>query len=156
MLSQDQQYIEMSKRREILAGLLGASIAVVVWLTVLGRDPIHSNSLQFQPFHSFLSLGNEIRDYGLRGNLFGNILLFLPMGFLYTGSFMREWKRTLLFGFCISLLIEIAQLTFQRGYFEVDDLICNTIGTGIGYLTYRLMMWITTKLNRNKIAGENK
>ena len=146
----------MSRRREILAGLLGVSIAIVVWLTVLSRDTIHSNSLQFHPFHSFLSIGNEMREYGLMGNLFGNILLFLPIGFLYAGSFMREWKRTLLFGFCISLLIEVAQLTLHKGYFEVDDLICNTIGTGVGYLAYRMMTWITTKLNRNQIEGEGR
>ncbi len=139
----------MSRRREILAGLLGVSIAIVVWLTVLSRDTIHSNSLQFHPFHSFLSIGNEMREYGLMGNLFGNILLFLPIGFLYAGSFMREWKRTILFGFCISFLIEIAQLTLHRGYFEIDDLICNTIGTGIGYLTYRLMARILGKVKKH-------
>ena len=37
-------------------------------------------------------------------------------------------------GFCLSLTIEITQLLTQRGHFQVDDILMNTIGAGVGAL----------------------
>lgn len=36
--------------------------------------------------------------------------------------------------FCLSLTIEITQLLTQRGHFQVDDILMNTIGAGVGAL----------------------
>ena len=37
-------------------------------------------------------------------------------------------KWVIAFWSCFSLLIESLQQVLRRGYFEVDDLICNTLG----------------------------
>ena len=80
------------------------------------------------------------RDVGAE-NL-GNILLFLPFGFLYP-LFRRgsTWKRTLLMGVLTSLLIENIQPFLDRS-FDLNDLILNTFGvaisTGLFYTLRRL------------------
>lgn len=68
-----------------------------------------------------------------------NILLFLPVGFLLPLLFdeYRDWKHVL--GFCcfLTVFIEIAQVfTFRTT--DIDDLITNLLGAGIGYLLVRL------------------
>lgn len=64
-----------------------------------------------------------------------NILLFVPLGVmlpLLWNSF-RNTKKAILFGFAMSLAIELLQiLTFRAT--DVNDLITNTLGAYIGYL----------------------
>ena len=45
-------------------------------------------------------------------------------------------KATILWGLGLSLYIEVIQYVFGTGVSEVEDLILNTAGTGIGYLVY--------------------
>lgn len=58
----------------------------------------------------------------------GNILMFLPFGFLYP-FFARQaaWGRTVLAGITVSLSIELLQPVFGRS-FDVNDVILNTVG----------------------------
>lgn len=65
----------------------------------------------------------------------GNVLLFIPLGIILPLCFerMNVWWRTVLFGFGISLGIELVQLFFRLGLFEFDDIFNNTFGTLLGY-----------------------
>lgn len=68
-----------------------------------------------------------------------NILMFLPVGFLLPLLWddYQDWKQVL--GFCcfLTVFIEIAQVfTFRTT--DIDDLITNLLGAGIGYLLIRL------------------
>ncbi len=66
--------------------------------------------------------------------VFLNILLYIPMGYLlpFVWKEMRHiWVITLA-GFLCSCATELAQLYFRIGYFQVDDIVCNTVGTMIG------------------------
>ena len=73
-----------------------------------------------------------------------NVLLFVPCGYL-TPQWMRlrreneGWKKTILIGFLISLLIESSQLFFHRGAFELDDLVKNTIGAAVGWIIWMIL-----------------
>jgi glycopeptide antibiotics resistance protein len=51
-------------------------------------------------------------------------------------SVRKAWKVALL-SFEISVLIEVSQLIFQVGCFDVDDMILNTLGGLLGYLLFR-------------------
>ena len=74
-------------------------------------------------------------------NLAGNVLLFVPMGALLPivipklGSFFR----TMLAVCCAVALAEILQVLCLAGSCDIDDLILNLIGTGIGYPFSRLL-----------------
>ena len=65
-------------------------------------------------------------------NLAGNVIGFMPFG-------MRGWKVGIL-SFEISALVEISQLIFCVGSFDVDDMILNTLGGLLGYFLFFTMI----------------
>lgn len=69
-----------------------------------------------------------------------NILMFVPIGFLLPLLWKRygDWKHLLGFGGLFTLFIEIAQVFTFRAT-DIDDLISNLLGAGIGFLLVRLM-----------------
>ena len=152
MLKRDLRSIGMSKRKELSAALLGIAVAVILWVTVLGRDSYIENSLVFEPFHAFYSFVKDIQDGRLRisGNFIGNIILFIPVGVLFplTGD-EHKCVKTGFVALCFSIIIEIIQLVSHRGYFEVDDLILNTLGAVMGYGIYRVAEQLIAKKNLN-------
>ncbi len=130
------------KKQEIAAVLLGISVAVILWMAIFSRETMVEDSFLYRPFHSLSSFWSSIRNYGLKGNFLGNILAFVPVGLLYPIAFSSETERkrsvTILFGLCLSLLIELAQLLFSKGYFDLDDIVLNTLGTVSGYMIYKV------------------
>ena len=70
-----------------------------------------------------------------------NIAVFVPFG-LFLGEFLASTKRldswrqmigwVVLAAFCLSLSIEFLQLVLKVGFFEVMDLVMNTVGGGVG------------------------
>ncbi len=56
-----------------------------------------------------------------------NLLLFLPLGLLVPFS----WKKLTLFIGAI-LIIEVCQYTFSLGFFDLGDILLNTIGFVLG------------------------
>jgi len=85
-------------------------------------------------------------------NLFGNLLMFLPMG-CYLPFFIRKidsLKKYLWRMFPIFFSIEIAQFLTKRGSFDIDDLILNLLGAILGYLFWRsrFVQGILAKLNQ--------
>ncbi|WP_407901446.1 VanZ family protein [Halalkalibacterium halodurans] len=70
-------------------------------------------------------------------NIGANTLIFVPLGFL-----LYIWKKNIFFAaqFCLytSLLIEVVQFITRRGYFDIDDIILNTVGGLLGIFICRL------------------
>ena len=79
-------------------------------------------------------------------NLGGNIILFVPLGFLLPRVFgrLQSWKSTLLCTVVIILCVEILQVITLLGYCDIDDLILNTLGAALGYGLHQLQ--------KNKVA----
>ena len=71
-------------------------------------------------------------------NLFGNILLFIPLGYYLPRLWksLRKWWTTWLMTLLIMTAVELAQLLTLRGTCDVDDLILNLLGAAIGYLVF--------------------
>ena len=63
---------------------------------------------------------------------FGNILWFVPLGFLMKRITNMTSARIILLGFLFSLCIETMQFIFGMGVFEIDDLLLNTVGVLLG------------------------
>lgn len=102
-----------------------------------------------------LSSGRSwLRWYGY-SNLFGNIILFIPLGFLLPFVFprMRSAVKTLLAVAAAITLVEIIQLFTLRGYADIDDLILNLLGAAIGYLFYSICQKKMQKHNDKKTAA---
>ena len=138
----------MSKSKDISAALLGIAVAVILWVTILGRESYIENSLVFEPFHAFYAFVKDIQDGRIRitGNFIGNIILFVPVGVLSPVTGIGDkCLKTGLMGLCFSMMIEATQLVTHCGFFEIDDLILNTIGTVIGYGVYIATRKLFTK-----------
>ncbi|MCH3963321.1 MAG: VanZ family protein [Clostridium sp.] len=86
-----------------------------------------------------------------------NILLFIPLGFMLPCIWKKYevlWK-TALSGVTFSFIIELSQL-FNRRITDIDDLLMNTLGALIGWVTFRLLKKYLSKLqDRISIQSTN-
>lgn len=97
--------------------LVALYVYFILTKTVIGR-PV-------QPEPIFKGLFWETQN-GMWSDIWLNILLFIPLGLLIGG-----WKGVLI-GFLLSCGIELVQYFGRIGYCELDDVLHNTIGAGIG------------------------
>jgi glycopeptide antibiotics resistance protein len=75
-------------------------------------------------------------------NLAGNVLVFVPFGFLFP-FVAREGERFFVMfvnAFVFILGIEVFQLFSAFGAFDVDDILLNCLGAAMGYGIYRIFM----------------
>lgn len=68
-------------------------------------------------------------------NLFGNIFLFIPYGFLIPLYFksLRAFKKFIISTLIVVLLIETIQFFAMLGIFDIDDILLRTAGACIGF-----------------------
>ena len=75
-----------------------------------------------------------------------NVAMFIPLGYLL--PYVFDWyrrsirRRTVITGFLASLLIENVQLITKHGFYDIDDLITNTIGAWIGQGLYVVFAYV--------------
>jgi glycopeptide antibiotics resistance protein len=85
----------------------------------------------------------------------GNVVLFVPLGFLLpllAPRLDRFW-RTVGTGFVVSSAIELAQVAFpgvRRA--DVNDVLMNTLGAAAGYLLYRLAVRARERRRAGRVA----
>lgn len=117
-----------------------------------------SQHLSLTPFRTIRLFENVLAgDYSAslrRGavvNLLGNIVMFLPLGFLppLLWKPFQKWWKMLLWGGLIIVGVELVQLFALVGNCDIDDLLLNVAGIGIGYGLYRLLTVITKESREN-------
>lgn len=71
-----------------------------------------------------------------------NTAVFVPLGVLLPliGRRSQKWYVSLLAALGLSLLIESAQFLLGAGTFDVDDLICNTLGAVLGWAAVTMVL----------------
>lgn len=74
-------------------------------------------------------------------NLAGNIVMFIPFGFLLPCIWkrMHSFFKSILCAAAVILIVELLQLLSLLGSFDVDDLLLNLIGVSLGWLFWRLI-----------------
>lgn len=115
----------------------------LIFAEVYGRsgtmDDYHYNLVLFKEIRRFIEYRHELGAFAVFANLFGNILIFVPFGFLLPmGSKRRSFLGTTKCSFILSLCVEIFQFFTKVGSFDVDDLLLNTLGGVLGYLLFML------------------
>lgn len=118
------------------------SLAMLIdQLTFSGETPfyINHNFIPFKTIFFYLFLAEINLNIRLE-NLAGNVIGFIPFGFLLPLLFkdLLSFKKIILLTFCLSLGFEMIQLAFSLGSFDVDDLILNTLGGVLGYIPIKL------------------
>ena len=92
-------------------------------------------------FIPFINMSYQIRmitQWWALKNLLGNIIPFVPFGFLLPITYKKfnSAIKVLSTGLVSILLIEIFQFFTKLGFFDVDDIILNMIGIVCGYLMF--------------------
>lgn len=119
---------------------LAIYVFIVLCNTVIFRSEGNTSRVVLLPFWSYMEAVKESRSFYLIENLL-NIVLFVPVGlFLKMGFLHFRPILIVLCGFLLSITIETSQMLLHRGWFEVDDMIHNTIGTLLGFLTSKKLM----------------
>ena len=129
-------------------------VAFIVYLVVLayvlffaerfGRqgetEEYRYNLTLFQEIERYIRIGKNGGWQQFLINIVGNVLAFVPFGFLAPQIFWRckSAVLTVMLGFEASLLVEVLQLVTKVGSFDVDDLLLNTLGCVLGFVFYVL------------------
>jgi glycopeptide antibiotics resistance protein len=122
-----------------VAVLALVTLLPISWSLGLSRWPSDYRP-QLVPFKGIL-VELENSPVETLAELFGNVLLFIPLGFLLPllVPAMRRWWRVLAVGTGVSLLIELYQLAWPGvRKASINDLLMNALGAVLGFAALRL------------------
>lgn len=95
------------------------------------------NSFNLIPFKSIIDIFNNGNIYSIIINIFGNLLIFMPLEYFIIELFkINKFILNFSISFLIILIIEIIQYIFKVGVFDIDDLILCTLGMMLFYIIY--------------------
>lgn len=127
-------------RKVTLCVLAVGYLTVVMYITV-HRYTGGSSGVNVHLFRAWREAWNQATVTAVLNPVL-NALMFLPLGVLFPLGSRRfhKWVWMLLAAFACSLFLETAQYLKGCGVFDVDDLLCNTLGAMLGYcLTMAVM-----------------
>lgn len=138
--------------------LFAVYVGLMLWL-LFARSPGWQAGYEYRellklktnlkPFFTIQNYWNVIRNYPDSSEynkcvieLFGNILMFIPAGWLLPRLFlpMRKFFVFLLTCLLSIFFIEALQLLTLLGRFDIDDVILNISGMLIGYIIFALSL----------------
>ena len=127
-------------KKPICSTLFTSYLIMLFIITIFEREPGSRTGISLKFFEA---LG------GPRANAYviENVLLFIPFGIFIP----LKWKQLRnpfvcsFLGFCLSCIIEMIQLITERGHFQIDDIVTNTLGTLIGGIVFRMYSIIMLK-----------
>ena len=102
-------------------------------------------NLNLAPFHTirlFLKvLNNQTYSSTAFINLGGNVILFIPLGFLLPRVYpkLQKFWRAMLATALIITAVELTQLFTLLGSCDIDDLILNVLGAATGYIIHKII-----------------
>ena len=134
--------LHTKKATKSFAWLLFAEYLFIIYgITVIFRDvnPNYSNYLT--PFWNYKEIIYG-EDLSLLYEVIMNVVLFIPIGVLWGSQSKnklkkQQWIVAFALGLGLSIGIEVLQLVFKKGSFEIDDIIHNTLGCLIGFAAWR-------------------
>ena len=101
---------------------------------IFGQENYRYNLVPLKEIERFWKYRKELGIHSFY-NLVGNVAIFMPAGFFL--PMIRETNKGLFFTLGVtlqmSLSLELLQLIFRVGSFDVDDLLLNTLGGLFGY-----------------------
>ena len=140
---------KLSYRQSICLLLLIICSLVILLYTVLWRRSLdyYRYDLEINGFYKELFINH---DYSNLNEIIVNIVIFIPIGMVGMLIYKRfKIVKSVTYGFMLSLLIEVSQFILKRGYFEIDDLIKNSLGTFFGCLIACIYLFYKSKKHRS-------
>ena len=155
---------DLTKRQKLGWVLFLLYLALLSYLMFFSEDFGRTNTDRGYAYNlvPFKEISRFVTYYDILGmealiiNLVGNVAAFMPFGFFMpvVSRRSRGPVRIILLGFGFSLMLETIQLVFRVGSFDVDDLILNTLGAGLGFFCYRRVQRFRVKLKRRRQQHE--
>lgn len=132
-------------KRNLINVLFLGSILFIIRLTMFPESSLgigeEKGSINLVPFYTMrdLLLHRPFGEFII--NTIGNIILFIPFGFFLSIKFKKidGLPKSFLVGMMFSISIEIVQLFVPNRWTDIDDVILNTLGTGIGYIVFKVI-----------------
>lgn len=105
---------------------------VVSQISFWSREPESRNSMNLILFGTW-GASAQSKAYVIE-----NVLMFIPFGILGPGLIdkFRQGGWCVVAGLSCSVIIETAQRFTGRGYFQIDDIVMNSLGTFFGWLCW--------------------
>ena len=100
-----------------------------------GREQHEANIVRLLPLVStILFVQNTTSWESIIINLFGNIIMFIPFGFLgWLNAKYFSFKKLIVDFLSALILVEALQYLTRLGVFDIDDLALNSLGVWIGF-----------------------
>lgn len=129
-------------------------LSVVFQLTLFCRENGSRIGIELKPFTNLTGGDNDFH-WLMCAYAILNVALFVPFGFFvsaYSGiqkmNIVKQLIIVVLLSFICSMIIEIMQLVTGRGYYQVEDLICNTGGGLAGALIFMSLKAISDMIRK--------
>ena len=141
-------YIMTSDKRkfclyEEIYQILFLAYLVLLFQLVTSQD-LPGGGTNLMPFKEILRY--EVGSKAFYKQVFGNILLFIPLGYFATSYCKIKGLGTItLVSLLSSLTIEVTQHYIGRT-FDIDDIILNVVGGIVGFLLYTALNAIRTHM----------
>ena len=121
--------------------ILSEYLFIVYGITVFFRMANRAYSRFLTPFWSYKEIVSGEAP-SLINEIIMNVVLFIPIGLLWGAQSnakpsQQQWLFAFVLGIGLSIVIEVLQLVFKKGSFEIDDIIHNTAGCMLGYAAWR-------------------
>ena len=127
------------------AMVLAIYVSIILQLTLVCRADNSRIGIELDIFHGLMGPNSDFR-WLMIAYVVLNCLLFVPFGFVISlFSFINEREKgiqfiaVLLISLTCSLIIECVQLMTGRGYYELQDLVFNTLGGVIGWGVFQII-----------------
>lgn len=147
---------EKSKHRIIIIGWILFYIYILLLSYFLffseryGRDLVTEqyNLHLLKEIKRFFRYREQIGWEGFIVNICGNIIAFMPYGFLLPllSRSNRRFYVIALLSILFSLIVETVQLLLKVGVFDVDDILMNSLGGILGYVVFRITHYIYKRI----------
>ena len=123
--------------------LLVFYLLVIAYMTLMYRDSEGEKQTELLWYYRHLLTSGTAR-----ADIIKNIWLFIPLGAILYRLYPR--KVILLIPLALSVIIEMIQYAAGIGYCELDDVISNTLGGGLGYLAGELAAGTVLRIRNRK------
>lgn len=124
--------------KKIVVVLFSIYIFAVLWITLIDRESGNRRA-NLVPFWELANVIKGVERSFYIGQIFGNLVMLMPLGFMLPIIRKVSLKQVLLIAFCFSAGIELTQFITGRGLMEFDDVFNNTVGAVLGYKVYDVL-----------------
>ena len=137
-----------AKRIKIVLFII--SICFILWMTIFTRQSSGVHTIEMRPFwalQDFIKGDNDWKQNALYW--IENVLLFVPFGLMFPN---KDIRFALIVGVIFSIVIEIVQYFACLGLCELDDVICNGLGSLLGNMMFAFARKIIAKAKEKNSA----